>query len=95
MLLNKPLSTGFLRNYKLGFCDDQYVVTHSRYEKWLDGKLVMTEMESTSLRWFGVEEFKLLLESIGFAEVTVSSDYVFGKVPTHSKQVFTYEAIKN
>jgi SAM-dependent methyltransferase len=73
---------------------EQYVVTYSRYEKWLGGKLLMTEMESTSLRWFGIEEFKLLLENIGFAEITVSSDYVFGKVPTHSKQVFTYEAIK-
>ncbi|NHN31868.1 class I SAM-dependent methyltransferase [Paenibacillus agricola] len=73
---------------------EQYVVTYSRYEKWLDGKLVMTEMEETSLRWFGIEEFKLVLEHIGFSDVTISSDYVFGKVPTHSKQVFTYEAIR-
>jgi hypothetical protein len=73
---------------------EQYVVTHSRYEKWLEGKLIMTEMESISLSWFGVKEFKLILENMGFTEITVSSDYVFGKEPSQSKQVFTYEATR-
>jgi ubiquinone/menaquinone biosynthesis C-methylase UbiE len=73
---------------------EQYAVSHSRYEKWLDGKLIMTEMESMSLRWFGIEEFKLILANIGFSEISVSSDYVFGKSPTHSKQVFTFEATR-
>jgi hypothetical protein len=73
---------------------EQFVVSHSRYEKWLDGKLVMTEMESMSLRWFGIEEFKLILENIGFSEISVSSDYIFENAPTHSKQVFTFEATR-
>ena len=71
---------------------EQYVTTYSRYEKWRDGKLLMTEMERTSLRWFGIEEFKLVLENIGFSQVSVSSDYLFGKAPSHSKQVYTFEA---
>jgi hypothetical protein len=73
---------------------EQCAVSHSRYEKWLDGKLIMTEMESMSLRWFGIEEFKLILENIGFTEISISADYVHGKAPTHSKQVFTYEATR-
>jgi SAM-dependent methyltransferase len=84
-LESKPIEINFL---------EQYIISYSRYEKWKDGKLLKTEMERSFIRWFGVEEFKLLLESVGFTDVSVSSDYVYGKTPTQSNQVFTYEAIR-
>src|SRR5699024_7763597 len=32
----------------------QYTVRHNRYEKWDHGKLINTELERFSLRWYGV-----------------------------------------
>jgi SAM-dependent methyltransferase len=72
----------------------QYQVSHLKYEKWREGRLLQTELQRFALRWYGVEEFKLILEHIGFSEVTVSADFVFGKEPSHAKQKFVYEAMR-
>ncbi|GIP34475.1 class I SAM-dependent methyltransferase [Paenibacillus sp. J2TS4] len=73
---------------------NQYKVSYLKYEKWRDGKLIQTELQRFALRWYGVEEFKLVLESVGFSDVTVSADFVHGKVPCDAKQSFIYEAVK-
>ena len=70
----------------------QYSVSHLRYEKWQDGELLRTEMQRFALRWYGLEEFELILKSLGFSEVVVSADYEYGKRPTRAEQTFTYEA---
>lgn len=72
---------------------NQYTISHSRYEKWSDGTLKQTELEHFPLRWYGLEEFKLILESIGFGEITISSNYQFGRYPTQADSVITFEAI--
>ncbi|MGR5907784.1 hypothetical protein ACT7DL_14570 [Bacillus paranthracis] len=36
-------------------------------------------MQRFAVCWYGIEEFKLLLESIGFSNITCSADYVFEK----------------
>lgn len=72
---------------------NQYTVSYGRYEKWREGMLVQTELEYFPLRWYGVEEFKLILESIGFKDIVISSDYKFGQYPCNSKEAITYEAI--
>ena len=70
----------------------QYSVSYLRYEKWQDGELVQTEMQREALRWYGLEEFELVLKSLGFTDVVVSADYEYGKRPTRADQTFTYEA---
>jgi SAM-dependent methyltransferase len=71
---------------------EQYSVSHMRYEKWREGELLQTEMQRFALRWYGLEEFELILKSLGFSEMVVSADYEYGKRPTRADQTFAYEA---
>jgi hypothetical protein len=50
---------------------------------------------SFAMRWYGIEEFKLLLESIGFSNITCSADYVYEKEPSNANQIITFEAVRN
>lgn len=72
----------------------QHKISYLKYEKWRDGKLLQTELQRFALRWYGVEEFKLILESIGFSDVTVCADFAIGKEPSGAKQTFVYEAVR-
>src|SRR5690625_1548552 len=49
---------------------NQHTMSHNRYEKWRDGQLLQTELEQFYLRWYGVEEFKSILEQIRSEEHT-------------------------
>ncbi|MFG6147136.1 class I SAM-dependent methyltransferase [Halobacillus sp. B23F22_1] len=71
---------------------NQYTISHNRYERWREGKLVETELEQFPLRWYGVEEFRLLLNSLGFEDITISSDYSRYKSPAPSTEIITFEA---
>lgn len=71
----------------------QYTISHNRYEKWNNGELKQTELERFPLRWYGVEEFKTILEQVGFKDIVISSDYKYGIYPTNSSQIITYEAV--
>ncbi|CAM4003685.1 class I SAM-dependent methyltransferase [Alkalicoccus chagannorensis] len=71
----------------------QYTISHHRYEKWKQGRLVQTELERFPLRWYGVEEFSLLLEQVGFTDITISADYQNGTYPVDAGSVITYEAV--
>lgn len=73
---------------------NQYKVSYIKYEKWREGKLIQSELQRFSLRWYGIDEFKLILENVGFTDVVVSADYKYGQQPTHSEQTLTYEAVK-
>jgi SAM-dependent methyltransferase len=72
----------------------QYTVSHLKYEKWRDGVLVRTELQRFPLRWYGLEEFELVLRSLGYAEIVVSADYEYGRQPSDPEQTFTFEARK-
>ncbi|WP_035287755.1 class I SAM-dependent methyltransferase [Clostridium sp. KNHs214] len=72
---------------------NQYTVSHGRYEKWREGVLLQTELEYFPLRWYGVEEFKSILESIGFKNIVISSGYKFDQYPSNSEEVITFEAV--
>ena len=71
---------------------EQYSVTHLRYEKWREGELLRTEMQRFAGQWYGLEEFELVLESLGFSDVVVSANYEYGKRPSSAEQWFTFEA---
>lgn len=73
---------------------NQYTVSHFRYEKWKDQQLIQTELEYFPLRWYGVEEFKMILENIGFADITISADYKFDEFPIDPEQTITFEAFR-
>lgn len=73
---------------------NQVTVSYLKYEKWRQGKLVETELQRFAMRWYGIEEFKLVLESIGFSEITCSSDYDYEKQPTNASQIITFEAVR-
>lgn len=73
----------------------QYTIAHGRYEKWRDGTLLQTELERFPLRWYGVEEFKLILKEIGFKDIVISADYNYGQYPENPNQAITFEAVAN
>ena len=74
---------------------NQHIISHLTYSQWLDGKLTQTELQPFLLRWYGLTEFKLLLEKVGFKNITISADYDFHSSPTDSNQTITVEAYKS
>jgi SAM-dependent methyltransferase len=71
---------------------EQYSVSYLKYEKWQEGKLIDTELQRFAMRWYGVREFKLVLERLGFIDIVISADYTYGKEPVHAEQTITFEA---
>lgn len=71
----------------------QFSVAYNRYERWQRGKLLDTELERFSMRWYGVEEFRTILENHGFKDIVISADYTYGKYPESPQQSITFEAI--
>lgn len=71
---------------------NQHTVSHLKYEKWFQGKLVQSELQVFPLRWYGIEEFKMLLQNIGLSDITVYVDYTHGKKASGSNHTFTFEA---
>ncbi|MBS4210319.1 class I SAM-dependent methyltransferase [Bacillus sp. FJAT-50079] len=74
---------------------NQYTISHNRYEKWSNGERIQTELERFPLRWYGIEEFKMILEQVGFENIIISADYKYGQYPTKSSQIITFEAVAN
>lgn len=66
-------------------------VTHDRYERWRDGRLLESELEVMAFRLWGVNEFELALAAAGFGEITVRSDYQVRR-PRRSSRILNYEA---
>ncbi|SMF82686.1 Methylase involved in ubiquinone/menaquinone biosynthesis [Paenibacillus uliginis N3/975] len=73
---------------------EQRMVSLLKYEKWKEGRFIQSELQRFPLSWYGRYEFVLLLEKIGFGQITISADYKYGEEPTHGEQMCTFEAIK-
>ncbi len=73
---------------------NQHSISYIRYEKWDNEKLVDTELEHFSMRWYGIEEFRMILENIGFKNISISSDYKFRQYPESNDQVITFEGFR-
>ncbi|WP_431027075.1 class I SAM-dependent methyltransferase [Lysinibacillus sp. LZ02] len=73
---------------------NQFTMTHHKYQKWRNSKLVDTELEYFPLKWYGVEEFRSILKEIGFEDIIISSNYQYNTYPTDAAQIITYEAVK-
>jgi SAM-dependent methyltransferase len=72
----------------------QYKVSLIRYEKWRQGTLIATELQQLALRWYGVEELRMILEQIGFIDVVVYADFDPDQPPSRSDQKFVFEATR-
>jgi len=72
----------------------QYYASYLKYTKWRNGQMVQCELQRLALRWYGIEEFRMLLADIGFEDIVLSADYEFGRTPDCNKQVFTFEATR-
>ncbi|MCR2821457.1 class I SAM-dependent methyltransferase [Lederbergia panacisoli] len=70
----------------------QRTVTHLKYEKWKEGRLIDTELQRLVMSWYGIEEFKLILNEIGFKNISISSEYIYAKYPKNPDEVITFEA---
>lgn len=73
---------------------NQTTTTYLKYEKWKLGKLIDTELQKFPLTWYGMEEFRSILKSLGFINITCSSNYVFERYPVASNEIITFEAEK-
>ncbi|MFC9710796.1 class I SAM-dependent methyltransferase [Paenibacillus sp. NPDC056933] len=72
----------------------QYKVSLIRYEKWRQGTLIATELQQLALRWYGVEEFRMILELIGFSDISVYADFDPHRTPSRSDQKYVFEATR-
>lgn len=72
----------------------QHIVSHLTYSHWLRGELIKTELQPFLLRWYGLTEIKLMLEKIGFKNISISADYNFDTEATDSNQTLTVEAYR-
>ncbi|OAT47056.1 methyltransferase [Proteus hauseri ATCC 700826] len=73
---------------------NQLTISHHRYDKWRNGSIIDSEWEEFKLKWFGVSEFKQLLISAGFSDITISADYQYLQKPINSTEIMTFEAYK-
>jgi len=73
---------------------EQKIVSLLKYEKWKEGSLIQTELQRLPLSWYGKDEFILLLEKLGYQNITISADYTFKRKPISAGQMITYEATK-
>lgn len=70
----------------------QRSVTPIRYEHWRNGKLVESELEILTLRWWGMHELAMALTSAGFAEPVISGGFEHGRRPRSGDNVISFEA---
>jgi len=47
-----------------------------KYELFQDGQLMKTHIDSIRLKWYGRDEFKLMLEKAGFENIVVSEQHI-------------------
>ncbi|WP_284140684.1 MULTISPECIES: class I SAM-dependent methyltransferase [unclassified Virgibacillus] len=73
---------------------EQYTLSYLKYEKWRNGKRIDAELQRFLLRWYGVEEFTLLLEKVGFSNITCSAEYSYKKRPTKDTRIITFEGVR-
>jgi SAM-dependent methyltransferase len=72
----------------------QRAVSHDRYERWRDGRLVETELEVMAYRAWGERELSLALRAAGFADVQVYAGGRPGVAPRRIYRQLTFETRK-
>ena len=65
-----------------------------RYERWRDNRLIETHLEPMAQRYWGLEEFRLVLEASGFGQVSVVGDYDRSRPLRANARALTFEAVR-
>lgn len=65
-----------------------------RYEKWRDGSLVATELQSFRLQHWSVRDFERLLADAGFSDIVVTADYHDDRRPGPGSEDWTFHATR-
>ncbi|MEG0255608.1 MAG: class I SAM-dependent methyltransferase [Vagococcus sp.] len=93
-----PINTEELITYEKKIVEidwfSQHIISHLTYSYWQKGELIKQELQQFLLRWYGLNEFRLMLEKVGFKEISISADYEFDEAPTNSNQTITFEGKK-
>lgn len=63
-----------------------------RYDKWQDGTLRMTELQTFRLQHWNCREFEDVLAETGFTHVLVAADYKNAATPRAADSVWTFHA---
>ncbi|MCF8239872.1 MAG: class I SAM-dependent methyltransferase [Melioribacteraceae bacterium] len=66
---------------------NQLINGEYRYELYKNGGLVKTVNDSLSLRWYGVNEFVLILEGIGFSNVSIDTKNI---ISSHGNSIVIF-----
>lgn len=62
--------------FKLFNLEQQFQSGEFKYELFQDGELIKTHIDEIKLKWYGVDEFKLMLQKSGFENISVSQQQV-------------------
>ncbi len=81
------------RNLEHNFVE-QYTRTLLKYEKYSKGELIETELQNFVLYYYGLRELELILKELGFKDISISADYVYGAVAKAESEVITIEVRK-
>jgi hypothetical protein len=72
---------------------DQQNLSLIRYEKWLDGQLLATELQSFPLHWFGRDEFIMCLRQNGYRDLSICANYNDALQPHHYQDTICFSAV--
>ena len=72
----------------------QRAETTYRYERWRDHQLVETQIDVMAQRYWGLDEFRMALETAGFADVSVVGNYDRSRGVRGSDRGWTFEAVR-
>ncbi|PMC34024.1 hypothetical protein CJ195_25365 [Bacillus sp. UMB0899] len=90
---NDDLFVGETKLVKFDLIEQKATYTLS-IEHWKEGQNPYKENKIQTFSWFGIKEFKLILERIGFSSVTIYTDYSNHANEVLEGKVFTFLAQK-
>ncbi len=90
---NNDLFVGESKLVKIDLVEQTATYTLST-EHWKEGQTPNKENKVLTFTWFGIKEFKLILERIGFSSVSVYADYSIHTKDLSKGKVFTFFAQK-
>ncbi len=71
----------------------QTSVSQLRYEHWQTNKgLIQTEIDLFALRFWGIKEFEMALQHVGFTQIKCTSNYNEDESPSNDSHTLTFEA---
>ena len=73
---------------------NQVTVSYLKYEKWSKGQVSTNRIATLCAALVWNRRVYTSLESIGFSNITRSTEYVYEKEPSNANQTITFEAVR-